>query len=524
MAYAFGHPKLVPSGSSRNVPCVAAEAALLIVDVQEYCSRPGHGCHSSAHRSDKQYFFDRVDKVIVPSIASLLHAARRAGVEVIYTVIEALTSDGRDASLDYKLSGPLFVPKGHANAAVLPEIAPVGDEIIIPKTSCSVFCSTNIHYILRNLGTRYLILCGQLTNQCVESAVRDAADLGYLVTVPEDACAANTEADHSAALKNMRGFARLLRTEALVKELSEQCLSKQMLEPSPSSHNPTPPKRLCHLKLCSDPCYGAKLPSMLKEMFEEISTVAFEIVDFDVQAGDFPQDCSAFCGFIIMGSPSSVSVGVQCEPWIDALLGFLRRLFREQRSVVGVCFGHQAIARALGGVVAVNPAGTQSVLKSYSPNASACRALGVPSDTAALKLLVHHSDAVVGLPQCAESWGYGLSGHWGMTIGNSCLTTQAHPEFSTPTGRLVMRGILEYERQSGHVNAGAFTRLSVEELDMGLTRLDAATDHKVLIRAFAQCLSLVDESDPQADSNLARNGTNVQGVRSPELKRPRVEK
>ena len=42
---------------------------------------------------------------------------RSARGEVVYTVIEALTKDGRDASLDYKLSGPLFVPRGHPDAA-----------------------------------------------------------------------------------------------------------------------------------------------------------------------------------------------------------------------------------------------------------------------------------------------------------------------------------------------------------------------------------------------------------------------
>ena len=79
-------------------------------------------------------------------------------------------------------------------------MAPEGDEILIPKTSCSVFCSTNVHYVLRNLGTRYLLVCGQLTNQCVESAVRDAADLGYLVTVVDDACAANSAEEHRVGL------------------------------------------------------------------------------------------------------------------------------------------------------------------------------------------------------------------------------------------------------------------------------------------------------------------------------------
>ena len=62
-------------------------------------------------------------------------------------------------------------------------ISPGEDEIVIPKTSSSVFISTNLDYLLRCLGVKQLILAGCLTDQCVESAVRDACDLHYLVTL-----------------------------------------------------------------------------------------------------------------------------------------------------------------------------------------------------------------------------------------------------------------------------------------------------------------------------------------------------
>ena len=67
-------------------------------------------------------------------------------------------------------------------------IQPGEDEIVFPKTSSSVFISTNIDYVLRCLGVRQLILAGCLTDQCVESAVRDACDLHYLVTLASGAC------------------------------------------------------------------------------------------------------------------------------------------------------------------------------------------------------------------------------------------------------------------------------------------------------------------------------------------------
>ena len=55
--------------------------------------------------------------------------------------------------------------------------------MVFPKTSSSVFISTNLDYVLRCLGVKQLILAGSLTDQCVESAVRDACDMNYLVTL-----------------------------------------------------------------------------------------------------------------------------------------------------------------------------------------------------------------------------------------------------------------------------------------------------------------------------------------------------
>ncbi len=66
---------------------------------------------------------------------------------------------------------------------VLECIAPGSDDIVLPKTSSNVFSSTNVDYILRSLEKRYLILAGCVTDQCVESAVREACDRHYYVTL-----------------------------------------------------------------------------------------------------------------------------------------------------------------------------------------------------------------------------------------------------------------------------------------------------------------------------------------------------
>jgi ureidoacrylate peracid hydrolase len=164
------------------------------------------------------YFFREMRERAVPNMQRLQQGCRKAGVEIMYTVIEALTQDGRDLSLDYKISR-LFCPKGSRDAQVIDEIAPVGDEIVIPKTSSSVFISTNIHYVLGNLGVRHLIVAGVLTDQCVDSTVRDACDLGYLVTLVTDACATQSEERHRSSIANNRGYCRQVATDEMVAEL-----------------------------------------------------------------------------------------------------------------------------------------------------------------------------------------------------------------------------------------------------------------------------------------------------------------
>jgi ureidoacrylate peracid hydrolase len=149
----------------------------------------------------------------------LQRACRHAGVEILYTTIESLTKDGRDRSLDYKITG-FNVPKGSWDGKVIDQIAPTGDEIVLPKTSSSVFVSTHIDYILRNLGVRQLVLSGLLTDQCVESAIRDACDLGYLVTQITDACLTITEDRHNNSISTIKGYCRQITSEQLVDELA----------------------------------------------------------------------------------------------------------------------------------------------------------------------------------------------------------------------------------------------------------------------------------------------------------------
>ena len=209
--------------SSREIPIEKQAATLLFIDVQNYNARRDGGEYvgmSTTELSERfGYFFDIIERETISNMQKIQTACRAGQVEVMYTVIESLTKDGRDRSLDYKITG-FNVPRDSWDAQVLEAIAPAEDEIVLSKTSSSVFISTNIDYVLRNLGTRYLVVAGFLTDQCIESAVRDACDLGYLVTLVTDACATLSAERHQNSLNAIKGYCRQITTQAFLNELS----------------------------------------------------------------------------------------------------------------------------------------------------------------------------------------------------------------------------------------------------------------------------------------------------------------
>jgi len=207
---------------TRNLPLIPTQSALLFIDVQNF-SADRQGAEfaglTDAQFEEKHGWLFRQLETVIPNMQRLQRACRKAAVEVMYTTIESLTLDGRDRSLDYKITG-FNVAKGSWDGKVIDQIAPNGDEIVLPKSSSSVFVSTHIDYVLRNLGVKQLVISGLLSDQCVESAIRDACDLGYLVTQVTDACTTETQARHDNSLATIKGYCRQVTTDQLIAELA----------------------------------------------------------------------------------------------------------------------------------------------------------------------------------------------------------------------------------------------------------------------------------------------------------------
>lgn len=176
-----------------------AETALLCIDVQNY----GMVEHQDpAERARWAPFHDRMRTTVIPRLQGMQQRFRDQGIDVIHARIACLLNDGRDRSLSQKMPGwnDLLMPKNSAESQIIPELAPVGDEIVITKTGDSALTGTNLRLVLTNMGIRNLIVGGIYTDQCVSSTVRSLADESFNVIVLEDCCAAGTDALHQAEL------------------------------------------------------------------------------------------------------------------------------------------------------------------------------------------------------------------------------------------------------------------------------------------------------------------------------------
>lgn len=169
----------------------------------------------------QEYYFNRLEQTVLPNVRRLQDAFREEGLEVIHTRIRSLTHDGRDRSPGHKRLN-LHAAPGSKDAEFVEQVAPVGDEIVLDKTASGVFNSTNLHYILRNLNISALFIVGVYSNECVSTAVRDACDLGFYVTLMDDATATVTPEMQKATLTTIKDrYARVMTTDEAIREIKK---------------------------------------------------------------------------------------------------------------------------------------------------------------------------------------------------------------------------------------------------------------------------------------------------------------
>lgn len=186
--------------------------ALLVVDMQNgFChpggsfDRIGRGCEGA------------MDAVRTAAVA--VGQARRAGIPVVFTrhVYRpgrpdeggALTRNSPDLA---EVDG---LAAGSWDAEVCAELGCGPDDLVVDKVRFDAFQWTSLEPLLRGLSVSKLLICGVVTNLCVETTVRSAFMRDFPVTLIEDACAAKTSRLHELSIEVLSSYelAKIVRIE-----------------------------------------------------------------------------------------------------------------------------------------------------------------------------------------------------------------------------------------------------------------------------------------------------------------------
>lgn len=206
------------------------------------------------------------------------------------------------------------------------------------------------------------------------------------------------------------------------------------------------------------------------QMFEDLfarHAPQLELVNFDVRNGELPVSVDACEAFICTGSRFSA---YDPEDWIQGLMGFLRQLRDVNKPFVGICFGHQLMAEALGGKVEKAQQGWGigvhglNIVKQES---------WMQPEQASCGVQYSHRDQVTRLPE--NSVLLGESDHCPVAmfrVGETMLGIQGHPEFPAAYVEALVRGRTELIG-ADKVNA---------------TKFDAPTDEAIITNWLAKFL------------------------------------
>jgi nicotinamidase-related amidase len=189
-----------------------AHAALIVVDVQnDCCARDGAFAKQGADLT--------LYREMIPRLAALLESARQAGVLVIF--IQATTLPGGLGQSPAQILFEVRMKESYSHAtadafdfcrpgtwghAIVDELAPRADELIIQKQRSSAFVGTNLDLVLRSNGIKTIVVSGVTTEGCVDSTIRDGGFLDYYPLAVEDCVASDNGELHEAALTILHAY------------------------------------------------------------------------------------------------------------------------------------------------------------------------------------------------------------------------------------------------------------------------------------------------------------------------------
>ncbi len=183
-----------------------SRTVLITLDLQYMVCHPDHGTGARAKEAGRaeavKPYYDRIHNETVPAIAGVQRFFRDRGLPLIHIRIASVDPQGRDANLSYRMRN-FVITVDSPDARWVEAVAPQPGELTLNKGSSSGFNTTNLNNVLLTMGADTIVLCGVMTNGCVEMTARDGADLGYKVIVLEDCCTSNNLEVHEATLNRL---------------------------------------------------------------------------------------------------------------------------------------------------------------------------------------------------------------------------------------------------------------------------------------------------------------------------------
>jgi biuret amidohydrolase len=200
-AFVYGERRPLPEGFDEFL--AVADAAIVSIDLHQGHLADTPDCPCPAPRA----------REIVEDVNRFHAAARGLGVPVIH-VKSVLRGDGSDdvngVKSAWRFVFPLYVgpiPNSDQHAIAgsrwtqfATEVAPT-DQIVETKKRLSAFYPTDLDFLLRNMGSKRLVLNGCMTDCCILNSAFDASNLGYRVTVARDLVRGTNPEMEDAALK-----------------------------------------------------------------------------------------------------------------------------------------------------------------------------------------------------------------------------------------------------------------------------------------------------------------------------------
>ncbi|WP_321340371.1 isochorismatase family cysteine hydrolase [Breoghania sp.] len=174
--------------------------ALLIIDMQKDFCLDGYAASRAGRPLDAA-------KAIIPTLQTLLQAARKTGVLVCHVGFWTLENHLSDAApwlaqrRRATYASDRIAMENSEGADFIDALAPGPGEPVIRKHRYSAFKGTNLDTVLRARGIRSVVPTGVSTNVCVESSLRDAFETGHYTALARDACASWDTELHEATLK-----------------------------------------------------------------------------------------------------------------------------------------------------------------------------------------------------------------------------------------------------------------------------------------------------------------------------------